>query len=401
MPEEIAPVAAPVAAAAPAPEPSGGGIDGMMAQLDAAAASGKPAAEVAPAPSGAKPEAAKPEVKPAPATPAAPVKPTPEEGEPDWSKAPPKWHKIYEGHKAKTADQIRSLESKIKSLETKPFEQPGDAKKLQDLEKQLDSIRNESTTYKQELAALDYTKSDEYQAQYVQRANTVYGEAVDFVSQLRVNDGTENGRPATQGDFDQIRALPLAARRKAATEMFGEYANDVLTFTRSIDEIKRDANIAVKRHSENAEKVAAERETMTRKEREAYDTHYKSSLDGVLNHPEHGKWFTADESDPELSTSLKQGFELLENITTKLDTLSPDEKAAYSAIFRARAAAMPSMIIRLNRVQSERDSFKAELEKIRGTDPGAKPTGGAAPPNTEQPRGISGAAAAFDMMPRG
>jgi len=167
------------------------GIDAMMAQLDAAAASGK-TIESAPA---AKPDAAKPaeatpaakppesSAKPAeaakPVTPAAAVKPEtkpdakPQQPEPDWTKAPPKWYKIYEEHKTKTGETIKSLESKIKSLETKPFEQAGDAKKLEAYEKQLADLRNEANGYKTKLVQRDFTQSDEYKRNYVEPANRV------------------------------------------------------------------------------------------------------------------------------------------------------------------------------------------------------------------------------------
>lgn len=391
------------------------GIDAMMAQLDAAAASGgkvepkpaeatpqpkpgeAPAAPAAPAkPADPKPPEAKPAA--APAAPAAAAKP--EEAEPDWSKAPPKWYKIYETHKQKTGETIKSLEAKIKQLETKPFEQPGDAKKLETYEKQLEAMRGENGDYKKRLAQLDYTSSDEYRIQFREPANAVYKEAVEFVSRLKVQDG-DNTRAATQADFDYLRNLPIDARRKAANEMFGEMGPDVLDFTREIDRIKRNAQIAADRHSQDHEKIALEREGTTKQQQAKYEELRKASLETIKSNEAWGKWFREDEADPEASKLISEGYAEIEKVTAQIDKLPMDQQAAYSALYMARAAAAPRLILEINRITAKYEAVMEELEKIRGTDPGAKPIqAGAAPSDTAKPVGIEGAAAVFDQMPR-
>ena len=351
-----APAAAPTPAPAPAPAapaPSDGapppdkptGIAGLMDQMDRAAGPQKPPA---PVPEVKSVEAPKPEVKP----PAQPGAPKAEDGEPDWTKAPPKWFKIYEGYKSKTGETIKSLEAKIKSLETKPFEQPGDAAKLTALEKQLAEIRSESENAKKELARVDYTKSPEYKRDYVDRATGIYQEAVGFVKRLRVNDG-EGQRPATEADFDYIRALPLDARRKAATEMFGDLATEVLDFTRDIDKVRRDAEVAVARHAETHERQRFERDETMKREKEQYDGHFQASLNAIKGNQTWGKWFADDPNDPEASTLLKDGYDEIENVLKNVDTLPPDQRAAYSAVWRARAAAAPRMLLEINRLTAK------------------------------------------------
>lgn len=404
MPEEITPQSQP---AEQPSQPAPSGIDAMMAQLDSAAASGKPISDPKPVD---KPADSKPADKPAdkkPETPPAkPADKAPEQklekspDEPDWSKAPPKWYKIYEQHKSKSGETIKGLEAKIKALESKPVEGAGDAKKLETYEKQLDELRGKTTDYEKQIAQLDYTKSAEYKRQYVEPANRVYAEAVGFVQRLKVQDGDET-RAATQADFDYIRSLPVDARRKAANELFGEYAADVIDFTRDIDRIKRDATAAVDRHASEHERIALEREGNTKKEAQQYEELYKSSMEGIKENENWGKWFREDENDPEASTLLREGFEQIEKVVAQLDKLPIDQRAAYSAMYLARAAVTPRLLMEVNRITEERDALREELEKIRGTDPGAEGEQAAGGEGDKtKPVGIDGAVAVFDQAPR-
>jgi len=391
--------------------PQRGGIDAMMAQLDQAAASGKPVAEAskpaATTPPPAKPEVAKapeaakaPEVKPAPTT--APKTPEPEMSEADMEKvikANPKAWRVFEASKKKWQTEKSTLEQRIQQIEQKATQTPADDRKLEALNKQLEELRGESTKYKQELVKRDYTASDDYKKNFVEKANSVYAEAVGFVQQLSVTDG-DNERKATQADFDEIRSLPLGARRKVANDKFGEYAGDVLQFVRDIDTIKRDATLAVQRHAEQSEKEAAEREAMTSKERQEYDGYYKQSLDGVRSNEAYGKWFSPDEADPEATKLLTDGFDEIEKVTSQLDKLPVDQKAAYSAIYRARAAATPRLILEINRRDTKITELEAELAKYRGTDPGAEHGKGGEQLQGDKPRGIEGASAVYDNAPR-
>jgi len=389
----------------------------MMAQLDQAAAAGKNIGDTPPAPKtpetppAAKPEGDKPAATPPPAPaaikpatpPAAPAKPAGDEmnetAMEEFLKKHPKPWRVYEASKKKWQTEKQTLESKIAEISNKPAPTAADDKKLEALNKQLEDLRGESSKYKQELVKRDYTQSDEYKKNFVEKVNTIYAEAVGFVEQLRVSTG-DGERIATKADFDELRALPLGARRKAAVDKFGEYANDVLSFVRDIDVVKRDANLAVQRHAEQNEKESAERETMTSRQRQEYEGYYNTALDGIKKNEAYGKWFSENPDDPEATQLLKSGYEEIENITAKLDKLPADQQAAYSAVFKARAAAFPRLLLEHNRVLAKQSELEAELAKYRGTDPGSENGAGGdgiTPPkrmNSEQ------AAAAFDEAPR-
>jgi hypothetical protein len=389
----------------------------MMAQLDKAAAAGKNVGDTPPTPKtpetppAAKPEDDKPAATPpaAPAaakpatTPASPAKPAADEmnetAMEEFLKKHPKPWRVYEASKKKWQTEKQSLESRIAEISNKPAPTAADDRKLEALTKQLEEYRGESSKYKQELVKRDYTQSDDYKKNFVEKVNTIYTEAVGFVQQLRVNQG-DGERVATQADFDELRALPLGARRKAAVDKFGDYANDVLSFVRDIDVVKRDANLAVQRHAEQNEKESAERETMTAKQRQEYEGYYRSSLEGIQKNESYGKWFSENPDDPEATQLLKSGFEEIDKISAQLDTLPPDQQAAYSAVFKARAAAFPRLLLEHARLLAKQSELEAELAKYRGTDPGAEAGAGGDGLQPTKRMNTDAAAAAFDEAPR-
>jgi len=389
----------------PVSDLAGGGIAGMMEQLDRAVAmdTGKPAAPAAPAPAD-PPAPAKPAEPPAPAKPAAkadpaPAEPAPKPGEePDWSKAPQKWHKIYEDHKAKTTGTIRSLEEKVKALEGKRVEAPGDAAKIAAYEKQIEDIRKEALTTKQRLAEVDYTKSDEYREKFTDRAQRIWTKAVQLVKQLKVTDSEGNQRPATQDDFESIRTAPEHLRSFKAKELFGEDIdpNAITKYADAIDQVREEADLAVARHAQTIEQTTTQRAAEARKGQESYQTQYQSALKAIQDNPDYGTWFKPDENDPEASKLLQDGFDEIEKVTAALNEMPTDAQAAYAAVFRARAAAMPRLLVAHNRVKAELEAVKTELAKLRGKDPGNIGKGGGEAPSPSGPQGIAEMAAAFD-----
>ena len=94
-------------------------------------------------------------------------------------------------------------------------------------------------------------------------------------------------------------------------------------------------------------------------------------------------------------------FQIAGNVITVDPRLPPIERARYEAVFEARAAAMPRVVFELNALKERHEAVLEELEKYRGTDPGARPKGGTPPGTGERKMGIDEAAMAFDSMPRG
>jgi len=287
----------------------------------------------------------------------------------------------------------------VKALEGKRVEAPGDAAKIAAYEKQIEEIRKESLTAKQRLAEVDYTKSEEYKEKFVDRAQRIWTKAVQLVTQLKVTDAEGNQRPATAADFDAIRTAPEQLRAFKARELFGEDIdpNAITKYVDAIDQVREEADIAVARHAQSIEQTTAQKAAEARKGQESYTQQYQSALKAIQENPEYGTWFKPDENDPEASKLLQDGFDEIEKVTAALHEMPPDAQAAYAAVFRARAAAMPRLLVAHNRVKAELEAVKEELKKYRGKDPGNIGKGGGEAPKGDGPKGIAEMASAFDQ----
>lgn len=401
------------------------GIDAMMAQLDAAAASGgvvppakpdaaappaAPDAPAAPDPAAAPDAGKKTDGVHDPLKPAAqPGKPAAAEGEmsvEDMEKflkahSNKKPWKVYESLKTTTAQKVAELETKLAAFANKPVESPGDAAKMAALEKQIEALSGETKTYKQKLAATDYIHTPKY-TELQTKANRIWSKAAQAVEGMQFTDDEGNSRQATKEDFDFIRLLPHAKRRTAAKAAFGDDAIEVLGFVNQIEAVREENAEAQEAFVKGYEQTTLQRELESKGQQAKFDSTLKASLDKLRKNETWGKWFSPNEADPEATKLLNDGFSEIEKVLSLSDQMSVEDAAAHAAVFRARAAAMPRMILEYNRLAAKNSALEAELAKFRATDPGAGGATGGAGGNAggdNRPRGIEGAALAFDSDP--
>jgi len=412
MPEAIETPIVPAAPVAEVSAPKVTGIDALMAQLDAAEAAAPP--EEIPAAPKAEPEAAaKPAAKPTRTEPNDPlkpaVKPAPAKADDEMSvedmekflkahsnKKP--W-KIYESLKTTTAQKVADLESKLATLEKKPVESPGDAAKMAALEKQIEALTGETKTYKQKLAQADFHHTDAYK-NFENKATRLFQQGATAISALQITNPDGTTRPATAQDLDRLRRMDPIDREDKLEELFGPKARIVARFTDALDAVRAEANDAEEDYAKTHEQTNVQRELESKGQRAKFDNAYKVSLENLQKNEVYGKWFKPDAADPEASKLLTDGFAEIEKAIVQSEQASPEDSAAYAAVFRARAAAMPRMLLEVNRLTAKTKALEAELAQFRATDPGTKgATAGGGATGENRPRGIDGAAMAFDSDP--
>lgn len=311
--------------------------------------------------------------------------------------------RVYEGAKKNWSKRETELTTKIKALEEKPREAPGDAAKLAALEKQLEEERGHTRTWKEKTAQADYTKSEDYEKRFATPYKREFATAMDEVKQLKVKftnrDGEESERPGTEADFQKALALPPGEQDEFIHQTFGSAAWRVINRISELHRINRASIEATQEHASKYDAQQQELQGKTKKEAEEYDNYFKSALDGVKQHPEMGKYFSDYADDPEATQLLNQAYEEIDSFASKASELPPDQRAAHAAVYRAQAAGFLPLLRQHKRVLTEVQELKTELSKYRKTDPGAKvkPDGEAIVPQDSW--GIREAAQSMDAVP--
>ncbi len=410
MPEPI--VIDPLSTPAPADVAKTGGIDAMMAQLDAAdvqAAVVEVPAVVPDKPTEPK-EPVVPEPEPEPQPELEPAKPAAKPADAEMSvedmekflKAHPnkKPWKIYESLKTTTAGKVADLESKLKAIEGKAVASPGDAEKVAALEKRIEVLTGETSTYKQRLAAADFRHTPQFAA-LRERGGRLLSKGHQLISGMKVVDADGTERAATKEDCDFLRAVPASRRGEVAKAMLGDFnAFQIASLASQIDDVREESDIGADEFARNDESNRAQQEQTSKSERAKFDGAVKAGMDRIKSDPKRGKWFTPDAADPEAAKMLNDGYEAVERLINGSNHLPAETVAETAAVLRAQAAAFPRVLLEVNRLQAKTAALEAELVKFRGTDPGAKgATAGGGPVATPKRGGIDEQALAFDSDP--
>lgn len=277
-----------------------------------------------------------------------------------------------------TKSELAQHQAKIRELESKRFYSEDDDKKVQALEKK-------SRELEQQLAESSYERSLDYKTKYQEPWNQAWNSSIEMVKQLPVSTDDQGGtRTGTQVDLLKIYNLPPSERHSAAKLMFGDNALAVLSEVRDLDKMRRDAEIAIKNHREGYEaKTKEQQESQTREQKQYEDTRATAMQSLKEQYPQ---FFGDDPNDPEVTAQMQSGYDYVDNAIEQMPLMPMADRAAYTAVLRARAAAFPRVTFELKRERELRKSAEADLAKYRGSDPGAeteKP-GGEKPVATEE-----------------
>jgi hypothetical protein len=293
-----------------------------------------------------------------------------------WEKAPEKLKNEYFKLKRESESRYGDLDKRYKDLEGKAKIPAIDPKLLENRDNEIKQLM-------ERLARVDYRESKEYKERYVARIEQAYKNTIAEVEQLQVaykedTDGNPVYRKATRADFDRLMNMPVQDQDEYANKLFGRSANRVLGRLFELQRMDQEAINAVNEHSKNAETMAKEQTAKS----QAEETRYNSMVEASHRELEEN-WpalFKADEKDPEGTKALQAGYKFVDDLNKAAANLSPEEKAAYTAVLRARAAGFLKATLDNNRLRAEVDKLKEELGKKRKSDPGdtqeAKPVGG-------------------------
>jgi tryptophan 2,3-dioxygenase len=276
----------------------------------------------------------------------------------------------YTAFKATSVMQQSDVQRKLADLEKKRFWTPEDEAKYASLERRGKDIEAE-------LYARDFEASPQYKAEFTEKWNEAYTDAVNAVVSMEVtvrgDDGEEKTRSATKRDFESIRALAgdPSAQRKLAKQLFGEDADIVLGHTRALVGIEKDAAKAVTKkrteYESNLKTYLENSQNVSRAQRQASEA---AEQDLIKTHPQ---FFGDNPNDPKENEALKRGLEFVDNSYSREATakMNPMQLAERATVLRYMAGAFPRLCATIKRLQADNTSKDDELKKYRGADPGA------------------------------
>jgi hypothetical protein len=316
----------------------------------------------------------------------------------DAIKAKPQAWRVYEAAKKRWRDERERLEARLKELEAKPAPSAADEQKMRDLERRIAEFESRAKTYAQQLAEVEYTRSDEFKEKYAAPWQRTYKEGVDFVSALRKHNelGEPGDERGSQSDFDMLRSLPREQRRLEAKRMFGEDAPEVLEYIRQLDRIRADADAAVAEHGKQYESKKQEEERRKKEELDAFAQHHQRAREAI--EAKFPQFFSPAHyaSSPAEKKALEDSYQYVDWLSESLQQMPADERAAAAAVLRARAAGFGLLVARAEKLEAENKALKDELAKFRSTDPGAA-AGASGGQSADKRVSIDTAAAEFDV----
>ena len=319
------------------------------------------------------------EVKP-PETPAVPDKPVaakPPEATPATdAKKPSPWKLVDQFKERATRAEQRILELE-KELGPEP-ERQAKSQRLEAAEKRLQELE-------QHIRFVDYSKSKEFQDQYQKPYEEAWGRAMSELSEITLEDpNTHQRRSVSNQDLLELVNLPLGRAREIADQVFGPFADDVMTHRKTIKELfdKQHAQL------EKAKTEGATREAQVKEKIQKFQSQIQSTVKQtwdtvnatILADEQAGAFFKPRDGDEEWNSRLEKGFKLVDQAFAEnpMDPrLTPEQRKDIinrHAFVRNRAAGWGPLRNENHRLSKKVSELESELKQYKESTPSPAPT---------------------------
>lgn len=232
-----------------------------------------------------------------------------------------------------------------------------------------------------EIRFVNYSKSQEFQDRFQKPYEDAWRKAMNELGELTMPDANGGERPISAQDMLALVNMPLKDARARAVELFGDFADDVMSHRKEIHNLFEaqqkaldDARKLGTQRDEQRQKAIAE--WRERSQKEVNEVWTKANGE-VLKDEKIAKFFKPLEGDEEGNKRLARGYELADKAFSGIDPrdprLKPEQRAEIiqlHAAVRNRAAAYGRLQFWYDKAQTELTSLKAELAKYRNAEPG-------------------------------
>lgn len=232
------------------------------------------------------------------------------------------------------------------------------------------------------LTFVDYSQTEEFKTQYVKPYEKAWSSAMAEIKDLTITDlGNGQERAVTANDMLQLVNAPLAKARQLATEMFGEFANDVMQHRQKIQglfQAQQEALDTAKNSGQEKLKQARDEQqrqqsTLVQSIKQDWETENKS----IQSHEKYGVYFQPREGDEKWNSGLEKGFALVDKAYAENPSdpkLTPEQRKEVirrHAAVRNRAASWGPMRVEVERQASQIKALQEELSQYKELEPGA------------------------------
>jgi hypothetical protein len=236
--------------------------------------------------------------------------------------------------------------------------------------------------YEEEIRFTNYSKSPEFKEKYQQPYEESWKKWMAELGELTVAQSDGSERPLAPQDLLELVNLPLGKAREQANQIFGDFADDVMSARKEIRNLFEAQNKAL----DEARKNGAERDQKRQQEwTAAQETTKKQATelwnkinDEIIKDEKVGVYFKPIEGDTEGNERLKKGFDLADKAFSGLNAFDPrltpeqrSEVIKIHAAVRNRCAAFGRLTYQNQKLQADLKSLQEELAKFKGAQPGA------------------------------
>lgn len=288
-------------------------------------------------------------------------------------KKPSPW-KMVEDYKGKLARAETELAEARKSVvpeqERKSFEE------------RITKAEARAKELEQHLTFVDYSQTEEFKDKYVAPYEKAWGTVMSELKDITINDpGTGDPRAVTASDMLQIVNMPLGKARQVAQELFGDFANDVMTHRNQIRSLFDAQNTALEEAKKNgSERIKQAREQQMSQQSELSKTiaaTWEQENQSMQKDERYGQFFTPREGDEQWNERLTKGYALVDkafNENPRDPKLTPEERAKVirrHAAVRNRAASWGAVRGENEILRAQVKSLTEELGQYKESEPGA------------------------------
>lgn len=253
------------------------------------------------------------------------------------------------------------------------------AKARAEWQSELDGLKKKYEEAETKTRYLDYTRSDEYAEKFEQPIQSAWQSAMRDIKGVNVqnDDGTE--RPATAQDIAALATMDPGPAWKKAKEMFDDFAPEIMGHRKEILRLNDAKQSAIEEwKNKGSEMQDRERRAMDELQSNLVRSFESRQEELRKSAPELFEIPSEDsESKQYAETAEKLNALAFKGIGLK-DGISNEERrsiiARTQADIAARNRTWPYHVLRANRAEAELEKLKAELNKVKGTEP--SPGGG-------------------------